>query len=406
MNLNQGTIEFIQRHLHDDVMKLRLRYASKSMEGVDIPMAITQIEARQRVSAKVPEIARLPGFIFPNTLSAEQCTAHQVALYHAHVASAPDSVLDLTCGLGIDLSCIGAHACRVEGVDMSPSHVMCASTNMPLLGVPQARVHCAEASEYLHSLADDDMFDLIFVDPARRGEHNKRTYALQDCSPDVVQLLPLIRRHAKRLIVKVSPMLDVASLRDAFAYAMDIHAVSLKGECKELLLDIDFTSTRQGTVYHAVNITGSGRRQVFSYSDEQSHATEPLPVLSDPSQIQEGMWIFEPNASLMKFIHRAPLQHSWPQLVKVADNTHLYLGTGPVPADMPGRVCTIEQVLSPNKKSAGAVPALINIVTRNFPMTPSQVAKMLKVREGGDEFLYCCRVGRHQARMLYCSAKL
>lgn len=400
MKLNQDTIAFIRAHEGEDICSLRLRFSGKRSGDVDIPLALTQIEARKKASSKLPWLSRCPDFVFPDTLSAEQCTAQPVADYHADVARHPDSVLDLTCGLGVDVMTIASGAGRSLACDISPAHVSCVRHNAVVRGVKGFRAECTDARSLLEGLDSGERFDLVFADPARRDGAGARTYALADCSPDIVSLLPLIRRHTGRLLVKVSPMLDVKMLLGQLPDISHIHAVSLRGECKELLLDCDFMSGGQGVSCSAVSIAADGDVSVFTF--EGLSSGEEMPVAGE-DDVSVGAWIFEPDASLMKFINYAPLAARWPMLRKLGPNTHLYVGVGAIPSDLPGRVSRIEGSWSSYRHCAGCLPAQVNVVTRNFPDTPAQVKKRLKIRDGGHGFLYCCRVGDRRTRLLLCS---
>lgn len=380
-------------------MTLSLRFAGKQVGEVDMPLALRQIEARNKAASKLPWLAYTPDFLFPDTLSAEQCTAQRVADYHRRVAGAPGSVLDLTCGLGIDVMTIAAGAGRVLACDISRAHVECARHNAGVLGLRTLTVECTDARSLLESLGADERFDLVFADPARRSDSGARTYALADCSPDITELLPLIRRHADRLIVKVSPMLDVKMVLSQLHGITHIHAVSLRGECKELLLDCDFRAEAGPITFSAVNIAADG--QTTSFTFKEGEGGSPVPP-ADEDDLRPGAWIFEPDASLMKFIHIAPLAERYPMLRKLAPNTHVYAGTGEPPAGLPGRVLRVVDSWPSYKHCAGKLPAQLNVVTRNFPDTPAQVKKRLKIKDGGDGFLYCCRVADKRVRLILC----
>lgn len=410
MEINPETSEFIQRHLGCDPLALRLRYGGKKVGDVDIPMALTQIEARGKARVKLkPWLEAHPDFMFPDTLSAEQCTAWQVAEYHARVAGNPDSVLDLTCGLGVDAMTMAAQAGSVTASDISDAHVQCAETNACILGLKSFEaVHC-DASDFLKRLHSDARFSLIFADPARRDAHSRRTYALEDCSPDILQLMPLIKAHTSRLMVKVSPMLDVTRVVEQMNSVTTLYAISLKGECKELLLDCDFVNPSTQVRCVAVDISASGIAGEFEFFIDRNSGRALAPgsdatalFINAPEQVRPGMWLFEPNSSLMKFINVAPLGSLCPAMSKLGANTHLWVSDAPLPYGIPGRVLLIKDVLTAGKRTASCLSGHINIVTRNFPESAEKVKKQLKVKDGGRDYLYCCRIGDRHARMLHC----
>lgn len=402
MELNQQTLDFIQAHTGKEVARLTLQYAGKKIPEVDIPLALTQIEARNKAGGKLPWLTGTPAFIFPDTLSAEQCTAQCVADYHRLVAGAPESLLDITCGLGIDAMTIGAGSSRCLACDISPAHAECARHNAALRGLAHFEVRRTDSESLLKSLTPGERFSLIFADPARRSGSGSRTYALSDCSPDITALMPLISEHTDRLMVKVSPMLDVTKVMLQMPSIRHIHAVSLRGECKELLLDCDMRRNSRGKVsFSAVDIDATGVPHIYSFADADKGSCSEVPIAS-ATEIETAEWIFEPNASLMKFIHYAPLADRWPGLRKMAANTYLYVAEGPIPAGMPGRALRIKGMWNAYRHCAGSLPAQVNIVTRNFPDQPQLIKKKLKIKDGGDEFLYCCRSEDKRTRFLLC----
>lgn len=403
MELNQQTLDFIEAHAGKEVARLTLQYAGKNIPGVDMSLALTQIEARNKAGGKLPWLTGTPAFIFPDALSAEQCTAQCVADYHRQIAGTPESLLDLTCGLGIDAMTIGADSSRCLACDISPAHAECARHNAALRGLAHFEVRRTDSESLLKSLTPGERFSLIFADPARRSGSGSRTYALSDCSPDITALMPLISEHTDRLMVKVSPMLDVTKVMLQMPSIRHIHAVSLRGECKELLLDCDMRRNSPGKVsFSAVDIDATGVPHIYSFADADKGSCPKVPIAS-ATEIETAEWIFEPNASLMKFIHYAPLAGRWPCLRKMAANTYLYVAEGPIPAGMPGRALRIKGMWNAYRHCAGSLPAQVNIVTRNFPDQPQLIKKKLKIKDGGDEFLYCCRSEDKRTRFLLCT---
>lgn len=405
MEIDERTWEFVTRYAGEDPARLRLRFAGKQMEGVDIPLALTQIEARRKAAHKLPwlrsasqlgvrsEESGMPTdrFLFPNTLSAEQCTAQAVADYHAEVAGQPGRLLDLTCGLGIDAMTMARKGWQTDVCEISEPHCRAAGWNARLFGLKDFRVHHTDCAAFLESLPEGERFDLIFVDPARRSSTNARTYALADCAPDILGLLPQIARHTDRLLIKASPMLDVSQVLRELPCATHVHAVSLKGECKELLIDasqLGVRSEKSEVGFTAVDIGPEGRN-AFSFKASECSGKAPVCV---PSAEAATPWslLFEPGVALMKFASMAPLQSRFPDLLRLDANTHLYVGSED--HELPGRWLRVRAVLPYNKQASRDLPQRVNVVTRNFPDTPEQVRKRLKIKDGGSDFLYCARI--------------
>lgn len=401
MEISRETLEFIKTHAGASPAELRLRYSKAVLPGVDIPFALNQIEARRKASGKLGGIlGTYPEFVFPDTLSAEQCTAERVASLHAEIAGRQDDVLDLTCGLGIDAMALAGVARRVRSCDIDPTHVECAVHNARVRGIDNFEAVRVEAGEYLQ-FGDDATYSLVFADPARRSVTNKRTFALEDCSPDILTLLPHIRRRTTRLLIKVSPMLDVSMLTRQLPEVTDIYAVSLRGECKELLADCRFDIRQQGVRYHAVDIRVDGKVSRYSFTSE-AESLYTTAVIESEADVCAGKYLFEPNASLMKFISKASLAKDFPTMRKAGVNTHLYISDDELPADMPGRVLRIEAVISPSKKAKSMLPDKANVVTRNYVESADRLKARFRLKDGGDKFVYACRVCDSIPRLLIC----
>lgn len=402
MKVNEQTYQFIREHIEENPTKLRLKYSGKQLPDIDISLAITQIEARQKAAAKLRGVLdKYEKFLFPDTLSAEQCTAALIAELHAKIAGENSDVLDLTCGLGIDTLALAQGAKSLTTCDIDATHIDYITHNADVLDRQNITARCCESGEFLSSLPADKHYSLIFADPARRSYHNKRTYALEDCSPDILQLMPLIRAHADRLLIKVSPMLDVDMLLRQLPDVQSIYAVSLKGECKELLVDCLFTENEITRRYFAIDILRDG--EVYEYSFNEVQDICPPPYINNVDDVTAGKYLFEPNASLMKLLHKAPLGKSFPTLRKLGANTHLYVSDEKLPECMPGRVLRIEKVLLPSKKMSKELPRQANIVTRNYPESADKLKTKLKINDGGTHFIYACSLLDKKGRLLLCT---
>ncbi|MCM1318841.1 MAG: class I SAM-dependent methyltransferase [Muribaculaceae bacterium] len=402
MKVSEQTYTFIREHVGEPPAALRLKYSGKKVEGVDISLALTQIEARRKASSKLPELlSEHEEFLFPDTLSAEQCTSWPLACLHGRIAGQQSDVLDLTCGLGIDTLALAGSSERVTTCDLNATHIDYVTHNSKVLGLDNIRGFSTESGAYLAALADDKYFSLIFADPARRSATNKRIFALEDCSPDITALLPIITAHTDRLLLKVSPMLDADRLLNQLPGVHTIYAISLRGECKELLVDCRFDEEIKTTKYSAIDILTNGH--ISEYTFEQGAMHDDVPIVGDIDCIKPGQYMFEPNASLMKFLHKAPLMVHYSTLRKLGINTHIYISDAPLPSDMPGRILQIEKVLSPSKKAIKEMPQYANIVTRNYPESAANLKSKMKVKEGGEHFLYACRIHDKTARLLLCT---
>lgn len=395
--LNKETERFIADNKDASPDKLRLKYAGKIVEGVDIDFAITQIECRQKAAGKLPLFLKNKDFLFPTVLSAEQASGEVLAGFHAEIAGKPGRLLDLTCGLGVDAMTFASKGWSVTAIDMSEIHVRAARHNAVALGIDDYKIVHSDSIELLRSLPDDVKFDLIFADPARRGTDNKRTFGFADCSPDIVACMDLIRSHTDRLMVKASPMLDIDAIIAGLPLVHDIWILSVRNECREIICDCDFNSKSGAVKIHTQNFNADSSRDCFSFATDEELTPENI-CEKGP---EDGMYAYIPNSALMKVVNKARLTHTFPSLGKADTNTHIYF-SGSFIADFPGRKMEILSAHPYNKKVFRNLRGnRYNIVCRNFPDTAAQVCKKCGVKEGGEDYLLCVRRGK-QALLLIC----
>ena len=388
------TQEYIWLHADDDVRQLALRGAKD--EAVDLPFALNQIRGRQLARVKLPSWAALEGIIYPQHLSLEQCSSEVTARYKAELVAGSEEggrFVDLTGGLGVDFSFMSR--CFSERIYVEHNADLCQIVrhNMPLLGI-DANIVQAEAEDFLLQMPPADV---VFIDPARRDGSGRRTYALADCTPNVLEMLPLLMQKTRRIILKLSPMLDWRkAVRDVLEQGtfprseergtrVDVHIVSVDNECKELLLDISPTASSQ---IYCVNFKGYDgydvQRLVFTEEEEAEARRHQLSILDIAAY-----YLFEPNASIMKAGCFATLCQQF-NIRAIDANSHLFVGEKPVP-DFPGRQFRIKYVRSMNKKELREALAGIdraNISVRNFPLSAEALRRRLKLKDGGDVFIF------------------
>lgn len=381
------TAEFIREYRERDIRQLALQ--ANRFPDVDMPYALDQIQGWQIARRKLPKWAACDGVIFPPHLSMEQCSSEPTAQYKLNLAMEWASrvghasrMTDLTGGFGVDFSftsCAFAAATYVERNEQL-CHIV--EHNLPLLGLNNATVVCADAVEYLSTVEPQTM---LFLDPARRDEHGAKTVMLADCTPDVVQLLPQLLEKSRFTMLKLSPMLDWHKAVDDLQGAVrEVHIVSVGGECKELLLVLSTVVESELKVYCADLSTASDTSSLFVYTPGSS-----APVANSTFNIQHSTFLFEPNASIMKAGCFDELAAAY-GVSPVSRNSHLFLSDEPVEG-FPGRSFVVERVTTMNKgelRKALAGIEKANIATRNFPLTVAELRKRLKIKDGGDVYIF------------------
>ena len=381
------TAEFIREYRERDIRQLALQ--ANRFPDVDMPYALDQIQGWQIARRKLPKWAACDGVIFPPHLSMEQCSSEPTAQYKLNLATEwaervghASSMTDLTGGFGVDFSftsCAFAAATYVERNEQL-CHIV--EHNLPLLGLNNATVVCADAVEYLSTVEPQTM---LFLDPARRDEHGAKTVMLADCTPDVVQLLPKLLEKSRFTMLKLSPMLDWhKAVDDLQGTVREVHIVSVGGECKELLLVLSTVVESELKVYCADLSTASDTSSLFVYTPGSS-----APVVNSKLKTQNSKFVHEPNASIMKAGCFDELAAAY-GVSPVSRNSHLFLSDEPVEG-FPGRSFVVERVTTMNKSELRKALVGIekaNIATRNFPLTVAELRKRLKIKDGGDVYIF------------------
>ena len=382
--------EFIREHRHDDVRQLALQAAR--YPDIDMQQALQQIAGWQTARTKLPEWAATDGIIYPPRLSMEQCSSEATAKYKAKVLDpSPSTVIDLTGGFGVDFSYMARGFQKAVYVERQPHLCEAARHNFQLLGLENTEVVCGDGVEYLKNLPSPFNAQsplTIYLDPARRDENGKKTYAISDCTPDVVALKDLLLEKAGRVMIKLSPMLDWHKAVDDLGEVVEVHIVSVDNECKELLLVLAKNPAAPLRVVCA-NIRHDTETELFEFFPSNDSLSIPLsPVL------RERDFLYEPNASIMKAGCFAEVAHRF-GVQPTGSNSHLFLSPQFIP-DFPGRKFQIEKVTSMNKKELKhAIGGLTkaNITVRNFPLSVAELRKRLKLADGGDTYIFATTLG-------------
>nr|WP_297134722.1 class I SAM-dependent methyltransferase [uncultured Prevotella sp.] len=446
--MNQATQDFIRQHQDDDVRQLA--FLGSKYPEVDMPFALDQIRGRKMARVKLPRWASLEGIIYPPHISMEQCSSESTALYKAELAArllglpasssgtemkAENEIefVDLTGGFGVDFSYIAARL-GVKSMYVERQAHLCeaAKENFERLGLKNAIVKNGDGIEVLHSFlpkkddaasADDSLgiiydqplsllktklgLKLIFIDPARRDDAGNKVVSLKDCTPDVTVLQEEMLSKADYVIIKLSPMLDWHRAVSELSHVREVHIISVNNECKELLLVLSARNMDEMEASSADGVGGTeeaegtdgavkyaGKLRIYCVNDAQSFVCdesdmETSSVKIAPSTLEEMQYLYEPNASLMKAGCFGVLSGRYDARM-LSKNSHLFVSQAPIEA-FPGRSFRIIAISSFNKKElkrhlSGITKA--NIATRNFPLSVAELRKRLKLKDGGETYIF------------------
>lgn len=367
----------------NDLALQRNKY--KHLSDAEWHWFLQQIEGRERTADKLPTFASIPDWWYPVRLSCEQCSSELTARYKASLLSPlalgegkEERFLDLTGGYGVDTYFLSEQFSHTDYVEQNEELCRIAAHNFALS--QKSKVERQKLSIAIHNTTAEDFllsspcgeagWGLIFLDPARRDSHGSKVFRIEDCTPNVVELLPTLLAHSKRLLIKLSPMLDLTQAVTSLSQVnWDIHIVAIKNEVKEVLL----LSGGTGQIT-TINLAQKDQAFVFTREEEQHCGLD----------IRDGKlanYLYEPNAAILKAgAYKLVAQRFG--LYKLDVNTHLYTSRQFI-ENFPGRVWRITE--KQNLKQA-------NVLTRNYPLTPEQLKKKLHLRDGGTAFVIGCRV--------------
>ena len=382
--MNEATLEQIRRHRQDDVRQLALK-------GMD-PLVIQQIAGWQVARTKVPSWAEVEGLHYPRHLSLEQCSSEQTARYKASLLSPGDTFVDLTGGFGVDFFFMSQPFQRRVYVEQQQELCDIARHNFDLLNHP-CTVVCGSATEYLQQMPHASA---IYIDPARRDAHGARTYSISDCTPNVLELQELLVKKADRVIIKLSPMLDWHKAASDLQHISAIHIVSVQNECKELLLVLADGAMSEAPVV-CINLLADGTHQRFEYNPATNAQS------ANVNAKVNAIYLYEPNASIMKAGCFDEIGDFY-QICKLSANSHLYVSDHEV-KDFPGRGFQILSIPSMNKRELKEALRDIdraNITVRNFPMSAEALRKRLRLKDGGDLYIFATTVGDGSHQLFIC----
>lgn len=380
-------LAFIDVNASEDVSRLRMKYHGQPC-NFKVSQAIDNIECRRKSLRKLHHFITNGG-IFPDRLSAEQATDEIVAAWHSKFISKSDRVADMTAGLGIDSMTIASKATSVHAFDINKDKTDALKRNAALFGIDNLTVECKDS---VKALGEKFEYDVVFVDPARRGNENQRIFDLSSTVPDIVPLIPEYVSRNSRVYVKCSPMMDMSRLAQQIPDLKNIYAVSLRGECKEVFLEC---YAGIGTPkFHSVDLNDKGEETIITslYQGEENVAEFYETADFD------GKWLCEPSSAVMKLQPWRTLTEKYPSLTKLSPNTHLFISDEYID-DFPGKVRKISR--QANKKDLKSLKgAQINVVSRNYPVDAKTLCKKYALKDGGSKFLYACRYSSQEHPIL------
>jgi 16S rRNA G966 N2-methylase RsmD len=371
--LLENEIQFIQENLHRDPVAIALEAAK--YPDLDVPRLVGQIKARQKLKDKMPQWVANERVFFPPALALEQSSSEDTAHFKASLLHG--KVVDLTGGMGLDSYAFAQTGCEVAYIERQDDLAKITAFNHSVLRAGKIQHHASDSLNWLSESAE--LFDFLYVDPARRDGAGNKVVLLQDCEPNALELIPYINNKTS-LLIKTSPLLDLDRAIKELQGVQKIYIVCVKNEVKELLFLKTAHSSEDPTI------------EVIELSQADSLLVEGKKSIESASNCNFGPvsnYLYEPHAGVLKAGFFKSVAKG---LQKIAPNTHLYTSTE-LHTNYAGRTFEVLAVGPLEKKWIQTVlPAgKASISTRNFPINADEIRKKFQLKDGGELTLFAFR---------------
>jgi 16S rRNA G966 N2-methylase RsmD len=336
---------------------------------------VGQIKARQKLKDKMPQWVANERVFFPPALALEQSSSEDTAHFKASLLHG--KVVDLTGGMGLDSYAFAQTGCDVEYIERQEELAKITAYNHSVLKAGKIQHHTGDSLNWLSESAE--LFDFLYVDPARRDGAGNKVVLLQDCEPNALELIPYINNKTS-LLIKTSPLLDLDRAIKELQGVKKIYIVCVKNEVKELL----FLKTSQSSEDPTIEVIELSQADSLLFKGKKSIESASICDFCPVSN-----YLYEPHAGVLK---AGFFKSVGKGLQKIAPNTHLYTSmelhtnfagrTFEVLAEGPLEKKWIKMVLPAGKA---------NISTRNFPIKADEIRKKFQLKDGGELTLFAFR---------------
>lgn len=363
---------YIEEHLNDDVSKLVLK--GTTIANITISELVEQIESKKKCESKLPTLFNTTKTYYPHKLHIEQTSSEIAAKYKSELFGGK-ILVDLTGGLGIDSLYFSKVFDRVVHCETNQELSKVARHNFKQLEIDNIECFAGDGLDFLQG--HQERIDVIYIDPSRRHGIKGRVYRLSDCEPDVPKHLGKLLRQGKYLMIKTSPLLDIAAGLKELKQVDEIHILSIKNEVKELLWILRQVPNPDLLV-QTVNIKEDGK-EFFEFNWNEDAAA--IATYSLPKQ-----FLYEPNAAIMKSGGFKTLS-SRLGIAKLHKHSHLY--TSETLIDFPGRIFRIKNIIPYQKKQVKRIISKkANLSTRNFTESVAELRRKFKIADGGNSYIF------------------
>ncbi len=369
--LHKEVQQFINDHLKTDLPQLILK--GSPFKNIKIQELARQILAKSKCRDKLPTWFNTENIYYPKPLSIEQTSSELTADYKSSLISG-NTLIDLTGGYGIDSFFFAKKFTKVIHCELDMKLSKIVRHNFKVL--EQNNISCLNKNGIEQLNENKSIYDWVYIDPSRRDELKSKVFKLEDCQPDVSHHLDLFLEHSEKVMIKLSPLLDISLTVKSLKFVKEIHVVAVKNEVKELLILIQ-KGYEKKIIIKTINIRKNDEQTFTGCFPSTAHA-----AFSAPKK-----YLYEPNAALLKSGLFNEVSNNL-SVFKLNINSHLY--TSEILIDFPGRIFNIHSISKYNKKLLKKKYKFksANITTRNFRESVAQIRKKTGIKEGGHDYLF------------------
>ena len=354
------------------------------MKRIQPKISTLQIEQQQRLKEKLPHWYVHPDLCYPSSIALQQASSQESALYKQRFVQEGDVVVDITGGFGVDCAAFAPKVTKVIYIEKDEALCRLAKHNFKTLGYCNIEVLNGSCLDLIPHLPPSH---LIYIDPSRRDIHQKRLFALSDCEPDIIAIKELLLKMGSRVLIKISPMADIRHTLRLLPETVQVHVVAVKNECKELLFLLEQRRNHlemERIPIHCVDLDPFKPELLFHFTLEEEKQSLALMA----SENMQG-WLYESNVSIRKAgAFKLPTKRFG--MFKLHPHTHLYYAPTYIDS-FPGRIFHITEVLTYKKQTIKTLHQSIpqaNIAVRNFCLEALELKKRLKIKDGGDIYIF------------------
>ncbi len=362
--LNQEIQKYINANLNTDLHSLLLK--KSPFPEVSMQEIVQQIKGRQVAQKKFPFLLK-DGIIFPPQLNLEQSSSEKTALYKSGILKGK-KFIDLTSGFGIDAYYLSQNFEEIMLVEQNPELLEIVEHNWNILGKKATFVN-QKLEDFLEG--NQEEFDVVYLDPARRDDLKNKVFLLEDLSPNIIEIQQKLLSISKEVVIKLSPLIDLKYLVSVLPNVFRIDIIALKNDVKEVVVFLSNENAGE-IICNCLNLESGESVFTFKFGEEE----KALAAYSEPEK-----FIYIPNHSILKAGVFNLISEKF-SLKKLHPNTHLYTSQEKL-NDFPGRIFEMEIVDAKHVKKKSQ----FNIISKNYPLKPEEIKKKYNLKDGGENYL-------------------